>query len=96
MYQGVHRPMMSVFRFESLEPEINSQASRVAAVNQIASQLSQGGHPSEREIKIQQDKLNTRSNTYTYSTNTQLLQTYIQTDLYIADVVYKTNHLPSP
>ncbi|KAM8737907.1 spectrin beta chain, non-erythrocytic 1 isoform 3-T3 [Acanthopagrus schlegelii] len=47
-------------RFESLEPEMNSQASRVAVVNQVARQLIHNGHPSEKEIKSQQDKLNTR------------------------------------
>ncbi|XP_010225367.1 PREDICTED: spectrin beta chain, non-erythrocytic 1-like, partial [Tinamus guttatus] len=46
-------------RFESLEPEMNNQASRVAVVNQIARQLMHSGHPSEKEIKAQQDKLNT-------------------------------------
>ncbi|KAK2865688.1 hypothetical protein Q7C36_001744 [Tachysurus vachellii] len=51
-------------RFESLEPEINSQASRVAVVNQIARQLIHSGHPSEKEIKTQQDKLNTRWSQY--------------------------------
>lgn len=48
------------FRFESLEPEMNNQASRVAVVNQIARQLMHSGHPSEKDIKAQQDKLNTR------------------------------------
>ncbi|XP_058495768.1 spectrin beta chain, non-erythrocytic 1-like isoform X2 [Solea solea] len=47
-------------RFESLEPEMNSQASRVAVVNQIARQLMHNGHPSEKDIKVQQDKLNNR------------------------------------
>ncbi|XP_038665952.1 spectrin beta chain, non-erythrocytic 1 isoform X1 [Scyliorhinus canicula] len=47
-------------RFESLEPEMNNQASRIAVVNQIARQLIHSGHPSEKEIKAQQDKLNTR------------------------------------
>ncbi|XP_077190322.1 spectrin beta chain, non-erythrocytic 1 isoform X3 [Paroedura picta] len=47
-------------RFESLEPEMNNQASRVAVVNQVARQLMHSGHPSEKEIKAQQDKLNTR------------------------------------
>uniref|UniRef100_A0A803TJS1 Spectrin beta chain n=1 Tax=Anolis carolinensis TaxID=28377 RepID=A0A803TJS1_ANOCA len=47
-------------RFESLEPEMNNQASRVAVVNQIARQLIHNGHPNEKEIKAQQDKLNTR------------------------------------
>ncbi|KAM4599411.1 spectrin beta chain, non-erythrocytic 1 isoform 3-T3 [Fundulus diaphanus] len=47
-------------RFENLEPEMNSQASRVAVVNQVARQLIHSGHPSEKEIKAQQDKLNTR------------------------------------
>ncbi|XP_068183788.1 spectrin beta chain, non-erythrocytic 1 isoform X2 [Antennarius striatus] len=47
-------------RFESLEPEMNNQASRVAVVNQIARQLMHSGHPSEKEIKSRQDKLNTR------------------------------------
>ncbi|MFT7805607.1 spectrin beta chain, non-erythrocytic 1 isoform X1 [Arapaima gigas] len=47
-------------RFESLEPEMNNQASRVAVVNQIARQLVHSGHPGEKEIKAQQDKLNTR------------------------------------
>lgn len=39
---------------------MNSQASRVAVVNQVARQLIHNGHPSEKEIKSQQDKLNTR------------------------------------
>uniref|UniRef100_A0AAY4BMI1 Spectrin beta chain n=1 Tax=Denticeps clupeoides TaxID=299321 RepID=A0AAY4BMI1_9TELE len=47
-------------RFESLEPEMNNQASRVAVVNQVARQLIHSSHPSEKEIKAQQDKLNTR------------------------------------
>ncbi|XP_060896414.1 spectrin beta chain, non-erythrocytic 1 isoform X2 [Labrus mixtus] len=47
-------------RFESLEPEMNNQASRVAVVNQVARQLLHSEHPSEKEIKAQQDKLNTR------------------------------------
>lgn len=47
-------------RFESLEPEMNNQASRVAVVNQVARQLLHSGHPSEKEIKAQQDTLNTR------------------------------------
>uniref|UniRef100_A0A4X2L2E9 Spectrin beta chain n=1 Tax=Vombatus ursinus TaxID=29139 RepID=A0A4X2L2E9_VOMUR len=47
-------------RFESLEPEMNNQASRVAVVNQIARQLMHSDHPREKEIKAQQDKLNTR------------------------------------
>uniref|UniRef100_A0A669BAL9 Spectrin beta chain n=1 Tax=Oreochromis niloticus TaxID=8128 RepID=A0A669BAL9_ORENI len=51
-------------RFESLEPEMNSQASRVAVVNQVARQLIHSGHPSEKEIKAQQDKLNTRRDFY--------------------------------
>ncbi|KAK1875876.1 Spectrin beta chain non-erythrocytic 1 [Dissostichus eleginoides] len=47
-------------RFESLEPEMNNQASRVAVVNQIARQLKHNGHPSETDIKTQQDQLNNR------------------------------------
>ncbi|XP_032419010.1 spectrin beta chain, non-erythrocytic 1-like isoform X2 [Xiphophorus hellerii] len=47
-------------RFENLEPEMNNQASRVAVVNQIARQLIHSGHPSETNIKTQQDKLNNR------------------------------------
>uniref|UniRef100_A0A8C8MH28 Spectrin beta chain n=1 Tax=Oncorhynchus tshawytscha TaxID=74940 RepID=A0A8C8MH28_ONCTS len=47
-------------RFESLEPEMNNQASRVAVVNQIGRQLMHNGHPSEKNIKAQQDKLNNR------------------------------------
>uniref|UniRef100_A0A3Q2FLU7 Spectrin beta, non-erythrocytic 1 n=1 Tax=Cyprinodon variegatus TaxID=28743 RepID=A0A3Q2FLU7_CYPVA len=47
-------------RFENLEPEMNSQASRVAVVNQIARQLIHSGHPSEKDIKTHQDKLNNR------------------------------------
>uniref|UniRef100_A0A8C6UVE9 Spectrin beta chain n=1 Tax=Neogobius melanostomus TaxID=47308 RepID=A0A8C6UVE9_9GOBI len=50
-------------RFESFEPEMNSQASRVAVVNQVARQLLHSGHPSEKEIKTQQDTLNTRTRT---------------------------------
>ncbi|XP_032408312.1 spectrin beta chain, non-erythrocytic 1-like isoform X1 [Xiphophorus hellerii] len=47
-------------RFESLEPEMNSQASRVAVVNQVARQLVHSGHPGETQIRAQQDQLNTR------------------------------------
>ncbi|XP_034721823.1 spectrin beta chain, non-erythrocytic 1-like, partial [Etheostoma cragini] len=47
-------------RFESLEPEMNNQASRVAVVTQIARQLIHNGHPSEKDIKTQQDRLNNR------------------------------------
>ncbi|XP_061626995.1 spectrin beta chain, non-erythrocytic 1-like isoform X2 [Phyllopteryx taeniolatus] len=47
-------------RFESLEPEMNSQASRVAVVNQIARQLLHNAHPGEKDIRTQQDKLNNR------------------------------------
>ncbi|KAM9809444.1 spectrin beta chain, non-erythrocytic 1 isoform 1-T1 [Syngnathus typhle] len=47
-------------RFESLEPEMNNQASRVAVVNQVARQLIHSEHPGEKEIKAQQDKLNIR------------------------------------
>lgn len=39
---------------------MNNQASRVAVVNQVARQLIHSGHPGEKEIKSQQDKLNTR------------------------------------
>lgn len=39
---------------------MNSQASRVAVVNQIARQLMHSGHPSEKAIRAQQDRLNTR------------------------------------
>lgn len=39
---------------------MNNQASRVAVVNQIARQLIHNGHPSEKDIKMQQDKLNNR------------------------------------
>ncbi|KAF6734216.1 Spectrin beta chain, non-erythrocytic 1 [Oryzias melastigma] len=46
-------------RFESLEPEMNNQASRVAVVNQIARQLMHSGSPGD-DIKAQQDKLNNR------------------------------------
>lgn len=72
MLQGHQRPLATaqdpaseypvelLSRFESLEPEMNNQASRVAVVNQIARQLMHSGHPSEKEIKAQQDKLNTR------------------------------------
>lgn len=56
-----HDMACSLFpRFESLEPEMNNQASRVAVVNQIARQLMHNGHPSEKNIKAQQDKLNNR------------------------------------
>lgn len=58
--QGGDSLLNCLFRFESLEPEMNNQASRVAVVNQIARQLMHSGHPSEKEIKAQQDKLNTR------------------------------------
>lgn len=39
---------------------MNSQASRVAVVNQIARQLVHSEHPSQKDIKSQQDKLNNR------------------------------------
>ncbi|XP_061889345.1 spectrin beta chain, non-erythrocytic 1-like isoform X2 [Entelurus aequoreus] len=47
-------------RFESLEPEMNNQASRIAVVNQIARQLLHSDHPGEKDIRSQQDKLNNR------------------------------------
>jgi len=40
---------------------MNSQASRVAVVNQIARQLVHNGHPGEKDIRAQQDQLNNRS-----------------------------------
>lgn len=39
---------------------MNNQASRVAVVNQIGRQLVLSGHPSEKDIRTQQDKLNNR------------------------------------
>ena len=39
---------------------MNNQASRVAVVNQIGRQLVHNGHPSETDIRSQQDKLNNR------------------------------------
>lgn len=39
---------------------MNSQASRVAVVNQVARQLVHSGHPGETQIRAQQDQLNTR------------------------------------
>ncbi|XP_078452118.1 spectrin beta chain, non-erythrocytic 1-like isoform X1 [Lampetra planeri] len=45
-------------RFEGFEPEMNSQASRIAVVNQLARQLMHAGHPSEQDIKAKQDHLN--------------------------------------
>lgn len=59
-YRALYQCVCVLGRFESLEPEMNSQASRVAVVNQVARQLIHNGHPSEKEIKSQQDKLNTR------------------------------------
>ena len=59
MYEAINI-WSSFSRFESLEPEMNNQASRVAVVNQIARQLMHNGHPSEKDIKAQQDKLNNR------------------------------------
>nr|XP_057921393.1 spectrin beta chain, non-erythrocytic 1-like isoform X1 [Doryrhamphus excisus] len=47
-------------RFESLEPEMNNQASRVAVLNQIARQLLHSDHPGQKDIRCQQDKLNNR------------------------------------
>lgn len=58
--QGRGTKIIFFTRFESLEPEMNNQASRVAVVNQIARQLIHNGHPSEKDIKMQQDKLNNR------------------------------------
>ncbi|XP_032820091.1 spectrin beta chain, non-erythrocytic 1-like isoform X1 [Petromyzon marinus] len=47
-------------RFESLEPEMNGLASRVAVVNQLARQLLGSEHASEDDIKAKQDLLNAR------------------------------------
>ncbi|XP_078720706.1 spectrin beta chain, non-erythrocytic 1-like isoform X1 [Lampetra fluviatilis] len=47
-------------RFDSLEPEMNGQASRVATVNDIAQQLANTGHPSEGDVRQRQDNLNKR------------------------------------
>lgn len=59
-YRVLYQCVCVLGRFESLEPEMNNQASRVAVVNQIARQLMHNGHPSEKDIKTQQDKLNNR------------------------------------
>lgn len=59
-YRALYHCICVLGRFESLEPEMNNQASRVAVVNQIARQLMHNGHPSEKDIKTQQDKLNNR------------------------------------
>lgn len=59
---------------------MNNQASRVAVVNQIARQLMHNGHPSEKDIKAQQDKLNNR---YTEGTWDGLL--VLTLDLYDDD-----------
>lgn len=45
---------------------MNNQASRVAVVNQIARQLVHSGHPSDKDIRTQQDKLNNRYGLYQY------------------------------
>ncbi|KAI1288342.1 Spectrin beta chain [Halotydeus destructor] len=47
-------------RFETFEQEMNSNASRVAVVNQIARQLLNAEHPSSDEILGRQNQLNQR------------------------------------
>lgn len=47
-------------RFETLEPEMNNLASRIAAVNEIAQLLLDGGHRNKDSIAAMQDQLNAR------------------------------------
>ncbi|XP_072407098.1 spectrin beta chain, non-erythrocytic 1-like isoform X3 [Chiloscyllium punctatum] len=45
-------------RFETLEPEMNNQASRIASVNQVASQLLSSEHRNKDEVTAMKDQLN--------------------------------------
>ncbi|XP_067877956.1 spectrin beta chain, non-erythrocytic 1-like isoform X6 [Heterodontus francisci] len=45
-------------RFETLEPEMNNQASRIAAVNKVASQLLSSEHRNKDEVTGMKDQLN--------------------------------------
>lgn len=47
-------------RFEGFEQEMNSNASRVAVVNQLARQLLHVEHPNSEEILTRQNQLNQR------------------------------------
>ncbi|XP_039222171.1 spectrin beta chain, non-erythrocytic 2 isoform X1 [Crotalus tigris] len=47
-------------RFETLEPEMNNLASRIAAVNEIASQLLGADHRNKESIQATQEQLNSR------------------------------------
>uniref|UniRef100_A0A8C5SQZ1 Spectrin beta chain n=1 Tax=Laticauda laticaudata TaxID=8630 RepID=A0A8C5SQZ1_LATLA len=47
-------------RFETLEPEMNNLASRIAAVNEIASQLLGADHRNKESIQATQEQLNIR------------------------------------
>uniref|UniRef100_A0A8D2LEI7 Spectrin beta chain n=1 Tax=Varanus komodoensis TaxID=61221 RepID=A0A8D2LEI7_VARKO len=47
-------------RFETLEPEMNNLASRIAAVNEIASRLLGTDHRNKESIRATQEQLNTR------------------------------------
>ncbi|XP_040266018.1 spectrin beta chain, non-erythrocytic 2 isoform X3 [Bufo bufo] len=49
-------------RFETLEAEMNSLASRIASVNEVAGQLLNTDHRNEDSIRNMQDQLNSRWN----------------------------------
>ncbi|KAG8146693.1 hypothetical protein E2320_013811, partial [Naja naja] len=51
-------------RFETLEPEMNNLASRIAAVNEIASQLLGADHRNKESIQATQEQLNIRIQNY--------------------------------
>jgi spectrin beta len=47
-------------RFETFDQEMNSNASRVAVVNQLARQLLHVEHPNSEQILARQNQLNQR------------------------------------
>ncbi len=47
-------------RFETLDQDMNNQASKVATVNELARQLLHVDHPNSDEILQRQNKLNAR------------------------------------
>ncbi|XP_075693547.1 spectrin beta chain, non-erythrocytic 2 isoform X1 [Rhinoderma darwinii] len=51
-------------RFETLEAEMNSLASRIASVNEVAGQLLNTDHRNEESIRDVQDQLNARWNNF--------------------------------
>lgn len=52
--------VLGLYRFETLEPEMNNLGSRIADVNQVAEQLLKSDNRNKEQINQTQDQLNNR------------------------------------